>query len=92
MFSESYAEKARAMTDFHVSDRLAHRRLRHVKERVIEFVLLLAALVSVATTVGIVLVLLRETAVISPRLPRVFPNRATVIHSDSGGLTREFPA
>ncbi len=44
-----------------VSDRLARRRLRHVQERIIEFILFLAALVSVATTVGIVLILLKES-------------------------------
>jgi len=46
-----------------VSDRLARRQLRHAKERVIEFILFLAALVSVATTVGIVVILLRESFV-----------------------------
>ena len=44
-----------------VSDRLARRRLRNIKERIIEFILFLAALVSVATTIGIVLVLLKES-------------------------------
>jgi len=44
-----------------VSDRLAKRRSRHIKERLIEFSLFLAALVSVATTVAIVLVLLTES-------------------------------
>ena len=48
------------MADY-ISDRLARRRLRHVKERIIEFILFLAALVSVATTVGIVLILLKES-------------------------------
>lgn len=49
------------MADSFISDRLARRRLRHVKERIIEFILFLAALVSVATTVGIVLILLKES-------------------------------
>jgi len=44
-----------------VSHRLARRKLRNVQERLIEFVLFLAALVSVATTVGIVLILLKES-------------------------------
>jgi len=44
-----------------VSDRLARRRLRHVKERVIELALFLAACVSVITTVGIVFILLTES-------------------------------
>jgi phosphate transport system permease protein len=51
------------VTDNFVSDRLARRQLRHVKERVIEFILFLAAFVSVATTVGIVVILLKESFV-----------------------------
>ncbi|HET9404350.1 MAG TPA: phosphate ABC transporter permease subunit PstC [Burkholderiales bacterium] len=51
------------MPDTFVSDRLARRKLRHVKERIIEFVLFLAALVSVATTVGIVVILLKESLI-----------------------------
>ncbi|MGZ8156164.1 MAG: phosphate ABC transporter permease subunit PstC [Burkholderiales bacterium] len=51
------------MPDHFVSDRLARRHSRHVKERAIEIVLFLAACVSVATTVGIVLVLLSESLV-----------------------------
>ena len=51
------------MTENFVSDRLARRHLRHVKERVIEFTLFLAAFVSVATTVGIVVILLKESFV-----------------------------
>lgn len=50
-----------ALPESFVSDRLARRRLRHVQERIIEFILFLAALVSVATTVGIVLILLKES-------------------------------
>jgi len=51
------------VTENFVSDRLARRHLRHVKERVIEFILFLAAFVSVATTVGIVVILLKESFV-----------------------------
>ena len=51
------------MPDTFVSDRLARRKLRHVQERIIEFVLFLAACVSVATTVGIVLILVKESVV-----------------------------
>jgi len=51
------------VTENFVSDRLARRHLRHVKERVIEFTLFLAAFVSVATTVGIVVILLKESFV-----------------------------
>jgi phosphate transport system permease protein len=46
-----------------VSERLARRRSRHVKERIIEFILFLTACVSVATTVGIVLILFKESFV-----------------------------
>ena len=54
-----------------VSERLARRRLRHLKERVIEFLLLLAALVSVATTLGIVVILLVESVVFFRTVPLV---------------------
>ena len=57
----SKAEGLPAVIPGTVSERLAKRRSRHVKERVIEFGLFLAALVSVATTVAIVLVLLTES-------------------------------
>ena len=51
------------MPETFVSDRLARRKLRHVQERIIEFMLFLAACVSVATTVGIVLILVKESIV-----------------------------
>ncbi len=54
-----------------VSGRLARRRLRHLKERFIELLLLLAALVSVATTVGIVAILLYESVVFFQSVPLV---------------------
>ncbi len=44
-----------------ISRRLAKRHTRHVKERVIEFVLMLAAMMSVAVTVGIVAILVIES-------------------------------
>jgi phosphate transport system permease protein len=44
-----------------VSARLAKSRARHARERLIELVLFLCALVSVATTVGIVIILLKES-------------------------------
>ena len=47
--------------DHFVSDRLARRRLRNIKERVIELALFVAASVSVFTTVGIVVILLGES-------------------------------
>ena len=63
MTSVSQAHRIYAVTENFVSDRLARRHLRHVKERVIEFTLFLAAFVSVATTVGIVVILLKESFV-----------------------------
>jgi phosphate transport system permease protein len=47
--------------DNFVSDRLAKRRTRHVRERLIEALLFLAASVSVAVTIGIVVILLTES-------------------------------
>ena len=44
-----------------VSDRLAKRHTRNLREKAIEMVLLCAALVSVATTVGIVFILVKES-------------------------------
>ena len=52
-----------AVPENFVSDRLARRQVRHAKERAIEFILFLAAFVSVATTVGIVAILLKESFV-----------------------------
>ena len=46
-----------------VSDRLARRQLRNIKERIIELILFLAAFVSVVATVGIIVILLRESFV-----------------------------
>jgi len=61
MTSISHAPGIEVVPEDFVSHRLARRKLRNVKERLIEFVLFLAALVSVATTVGIVLILLKES-------------------------------
>jgi phosphate transport system permease protein len=47
--------------ELHISDRLAKNIRRHFKERVIEFMLMLAALSAVATTVAIVAILLYES-------------------------------
>jgi phosphate transport system permease protein len=51
------------MPSDNVSDRLLKRHTRHVKEKAIEIVLPCAALVSVATTVGIVFILVKESLV-----------------------------
>jgi phosphate transport system permease protein len=49
--------------------RLARRRVRIIRERLIELVLFLAALVSVFTTVGIVYVLVKESVVFFEHVP-----------------------
>ena len=49
--------------------RLAHRASRHVKEKIIELVLFLAALVSVFTTLGIVYILVSESVVFFSHVP-----------------------
>jgi phosphate transport system permease protein len=51
------------MPSDNVSDRLLKRQTRHLREKAIEIVLLCAALVSVATTVGIVFILVKESLV-----------------------------
>jgi phosphate transport system permease protein len=61
MSTLTHADRIEVLPDTYVSDRLARRRLRHFKERAIESVLFLAASVSVATTIGIVLILLYES-------------------------------
>src|SRR5688572_11907427 len=71
MISIGYAGRASAMPGNPVSERLARRRLRHLKERVIELLLLLAALVSVATTLGIVVILVVESAIFFRTVPLV---------------------
>lgn len=51
------------------SIRLSHRTSRRVKERIIESILFLAALVSVATTLGIVYILVKESIVFFGQVP-----------------------
>jgi phosphate transport system permease protein len=53
------------------SERLARRRARVIRERMIELVLFLAALVSVFTTVGIVYILVKESVVFFAEVPIV---------------------
>jgi phosphate transport system permease protein len=50
-------------------ERLARRRARIIRERIIELVLFLAALVSVFTTVGIVYILVKESVVFFSEVP-----------------------
>jgi phosphate transport system permease protein len=52
-----------------MSERLARRRWRVIRERLIELVLFLAALVSVFTTVGIVYILVKESVVFFSEVP-----------------------
>jgi phosphate transport system permease protein len=52
-----------------VPGRLAFSRRRHLGERVIEFVLLASALVAVATTLGIVFILVRESLSFFAQVP-----------------------
>jgi phosphate transport system permease protein len=52
-----------------VPGRLAYSRRRHLGERVIELALLAAALVAVATTVGIVFILVRESLSFFAQVP-----------------------
>ena len=61
MTSLSQAGRIDEVPDHFVSDRLARRRLRNIKERLIELALFCAASVSVFTTVGIVVILLTES-------------------------------
>ena len=49
--------------------RLSYKATRHVKERLIEGVLFLAALVSVLTTLGIVYILVKESVVFFSKVP-----------------------
>jgi phosphate transport system permease protein len=52
-------------------DRLKHKFSRNIKERVIEMILFLAALVSVATTLGIVFILFYESMAFFRHVPLV---------------------
>ena len=61
MTSLSRDRSISAVCEDSVSARLARKRIRNARERVIEFALFLAACVSVATTVGIVIVLVAES-------------------------------
>lgn len=63
------AARIDAVPEHFVSDRLARRRLRNTKERVIELGLFLAASVSVLTTIGIVLILLTESYTFFEHVP-----------------------
>jgi phosphate transport system permease protein len=59
--SASYTEGLIAVADHTVSDRLSRKKTRHLRERLIEFLLFCAAAFSVAVTLGIVYVLVSES-------------------------------
>ena len=59
--SATYSERLYAVADNVISDRLSRRKTRHLRERVIEFVLFSAAAFSVFVTLGIVYVLVSES-------------------------------
>ncbi len=60
--SASYPAAFPAVADDKISERLSKRKTRHLKERAIEFALFAAAAFSVAVTLGIVYVLVSESA------------------------------
>jgi phosphate transport system permease protein len=61
MSSVAHSYNSNILADHVVSARLAKRRTRHVRERLIEGLLFLAASVSVVVTIGIVVVLVSES-------------------------------
>jgi phosphate transport system permease protein len=63
MTTISEVDRIDEVADQFVSDRLSRRQFRHLKERIIEVLLFVAASVSVATTIGIVVILVKESVV-----------------------------
>src|SRR5258708_5192740 len=61
MSSVANTQPLNTLVDHTISARLAKKKTRHVRERVIEGALFLAASVSVAITVGIVVILVSES-------------------------------
>ena len=59
--SASYTTGLPAVADNVISERLSRRKTRHLRERLIEFILFCAAGFSVAITLGIVYVLVSES-------------------------------
>lgn len=62
---------AELMSPANVSDRLKKKHFRHVKERIVEALLFLAASLSVFTTVAIVYILVKESVVFFQQVPIV---------------------
>jgi phosphate transport system permease protein len=69
--SATYTEGFTAVAEQVISDRLSRKRTRHLRERLIEFALFCAAAFSVIITLGIVYVLVSESA--------LFFNRVSII-------------
>ncbi len=61
MSAVAHTQRLNPLADHTVSARLAKKKTRHVRERLIEGVLFLSASVSVAITVGIVVILVSES-------------------------------
>jgi phosphate transport system permease protein len=62
---------AELMSPANVSDRLKKKHFRHVKERIVEALLFLAASMSVFTTIAIVYILVKESVVFFQTVPIV---------------------
>jgi phosphate transport system permease protein len=60
--SATYSEGLQAVAEQVISDRLSRKKTRHLRERLIEFLLFCAAAFSVIITLGIVYVLVSESA------------------------------
>lgn len=58
-----------SIAELQVSDRLRKKASRHIKERVIEFLLFLAAAMSVFTTAGIIYILVKESWIFFQTVP-----------------------
>jgi len=67
--SATYTEGLSAVAEIVISDRLSRRKTRHLRERVIEFILFSAAAFSVFVTLGIVYVLVSESVLFFRQIP-----------------------
>ncbi len=67
--SASYTTGLPAVADNVISERLSRRKTRHLRERLIEFILFSAAAFSVAVTLGIVYVLVSESVLFFRHVP-----------------------
>ncbi len=67
--SATYTEGLSAVAEIVISERLSRRKTRHLRERVIEFILFSAAAFSVFVTLGIVYVLVSESVLFFRQIP-----------------------